>query len=328
MDGWQRLIERVEATHGIVTHDDLVAAGASRRQVVRLRQSGRLVDVHHGVYRIAGAPPTYEARVAGALRLVDEDGQSWASHHAASRLWGLGIHGRDQRVEILRPKLLSAARGGVLVHRSTLIPPHHVTVLRGLPVTTPSRTLFDLARSTGPAALGRGVTKAIQVRDIPCTLPSLYRVLYDLGGRGRPGTRRFRTALDGRDLEEPPSESALDDIGRALLRRVPGIRWQVEMSDEQGYIRRVDALIDALGLVLEFDSIFHDDPQQRALDDDGDRRLLALGLTTRRLRWPDLTRRGDLTLDEILRLVAAGRLRSFCVRVDATKGRTRTRNGT
>lgn len=304
MDGWREVIERVEATHGIVTHEDLIAAGLSPRQIIRQRDAGRLVAIHQGVYRIAGAPPTFEARVAAALRIVGEDGQAWGSHHAAARLWGLGVEGRDRRIEILRPKLLSAARGGVLVHRSTLIPPHHVTVLRGLPVTTPSRTLFDLASGTGPARLGRAVTKAIQVRDIPCSLPSLCRVLYDLGGRGRPGTRRFRQALDGRELDEPPTESVLDEIGRALLRRVPGIRWQVELSDERGYIRRVDGLIDALDLVLEFDSIFHDDPQQRALDDENDRRLLALGLRTRRYRWADLTRRGDLTLDEILQLLA------------------------
>ncbi len=304
MDVWDEVIARVEATHGIVTHSDLLAAGISPRQVLRQREAGRLVDLHHGVYRIAGAPPTYEARVAAALRIVDEDGQSWASHHTASRMWGVGIHGRDQRIEILRPKLLSAARGGVLVHRSTLIPPHHVTVLRGLPVTTPSRTLFDLARSTGPVVLGRGITKAIQVRDIPCSLPSLYRVLYDLGGRGRPGTRRFREVLDTFDPAEPPTESVLDEIGRSLLRRVPGIRWQVEMSDERGYIRRVDGLVEDIPLVIELDSVFHDDPVQRALDDEGDRRLLALGYPTRRLRWPDLTRPGDLTLDEILRLVA------------------------
>lgn len=302
MDAWHELIERVEATHGIVTHDDLVAAGLSRGQIVRLREQHRLVGLHHGVYRIAGAPPTYEARVAAALRVVDEDGQSWASHHSGSRMWGLGIHGRDQRIEILRPKLLSAARGGVLVHRSTTIPPHHVTVLRGLPVTTPSRTLFDLARGTGPTALRRGITKGLQVREIPCSLSSLYRVLYDLGGRGRPGTRRFRDVLDGFDLDEPPTESVLDEIGRALLRRVPGVRWQVEMSDEQGYIRRVDGLIDDIPLVIEFDSIFHDDPQQRALDTENDRRLLVLGYPTRRYRWLDLTRRGDLTLDEVLRL--------------------------
>jgi hypothetical protein len=304
MEAWPELMKRIEATHGIVTHDELVAAGLSPRQVERRRERGGLVTLHHGVYRMAGAPPTYESRVAAALRLVDEDGQAWGSHHAASRLWGLGLTGRDQRIEILRPKLLSAARGGVLVHRSTLIPAHHVTVLRGLPVTTPSRTLFDLASGTGPARLGRAVTKAIQVRDIPCSLPSLYRVLYDLGGRGRPGTRRFRQVLDGRELDEPPTESVLDEIGRALLRRVPGIRWQVELSDERGYVRRVDGLVDAIGLVLEFDSIFHDDPQQRALDDENDRRLVDVGLRTRRLRWADLTRRGDLTLDEILRLVA------------------------
>lgn len=304
MEAWRELMQRVEAAHGVVTHDELVASGLSPRQVERMRDRGGLVSLHRGVYRMPGAPPTYESRVTAALRFVDDDGQSWGARHSASRLWGLGIDGRDPRIEILRPKLLSAARGGVLVHRSSLILPHHVTVKDGIPLTTPSRTLFDLAASTGPGRLGRAVTRAIQVREIPCSLPSLYRVLYDLGGRGRPGTRRFRQVLDGRDLVEPPTESVLDEIGRSLLGRVPGIRWQVELSDERGYIRRVDGIVDAIDLVLEFDSIFHDDPQQRALDDDGDRRLLALGLRTRRLRWPDLTRRGDLTLDEILRLVA------------------------
>lgn len=292
-------MQRVETQHGVVTHDDLVAAGLPPRQVTRLRERGRLVRLHHGVYRIAGAPPTYEARVAAALRELGADGAVWASHHTAAALWSLGVHPRDQRIEVVRPVGLSASRHGVVVHRSTRIPGHHVTMRRGLPVTTPSRTLFDLARTTGDVRLGRAVTKAIQVREIPCSLPSLYRVLYDLGGQGRPGTRRMRRVLDGRDLDEPPTESVLDELGRALLGVVPGIRWQVEMSDEQGYIRRVDGLVDAAGLVLELDSIFHDDPQQRALDDEGDRRLLALGYATRRLRWADITRRGDLTLAEI-----------------------------
>jgi hypothetical protein len=304
MEAWRTLMERVEAAHGIVTHDDLVAGGLSPHQVERLCDAGRLVRLHHGVYRIAGAPPTYEARVAAALRELGDDGGSWASHHTAARLWGLRLDGPDQRVEITRPKALSASRGGVLVHRSTLIPDHHVTRLHRLPVTTPSRTLFDLARNTGEARLGRAITRAIEQRELPCSLPSLYRVLYDLGGRGRPGTRRFRHVLDGRDLDEPPTESVLDQIGRALLRPIPGIRWQVEINDEQGYIRRVDGLIGDADLVLEFDSVFHDNPAQRALDDDGDRRLAGLGLTTRRLRWLDLTRRGDLTLAEIQRLIA------------------------
>lgn len=296
-------MQRVEATHGIVTHDDLVSAGLSRRQIDRMRDRRRIVPLHRGVYRVAGAPPTFEARVAAALREVGPDGLAWASHHTAARLLGMHAHPRDDRIDISRPTPLSASRSGIHVHRSTLVPPHHVTLVKGLPVTTPSRTAFDLARTTRPAALARLITHAIQTRSIRCSLPSLYRVLYDLGGRGRPGTRRMRQDLDSRQPDEPPDESSLDTIGRALLRGVPGIEWQVELSDERGYIRRVDALVRGAGLDLEFDSVFHDDPAQRALDSHNDRRLLdAHGIVTRRLRWDDLTRRGDLTLAEIMRL--------------------------
>ena len=180
-------------------------------------------------------------------------------------------------------------------------------MLRGVPVTTPSRTIFDLARSTPPARLARVVKQAVHADGIPCSIASLYRVLYDLGGQGRPGTRRMRRVLDAWDLGEPATESELDEIGRALMARIPDVRWQVEISDERGYIRRVDGLIDRIGVVLEFDSRFHDDPAQRSLDIEGDRRLLRLGLVTRRDRWADLTRRGDLTLAELERLLVAAR---------------------
>lgn len=295
---------RVEAQHGTVTYDELLMAGASPAQITRLRRSGRLVHIHRGVYRVAGAPPSFESQVRAAMRHLLDDGLAWAAFFTAARLWGLGLDGPDPRIEVLRPYGTSAARAGILVRRSRLILPHHVTWRGGLPLTTPSRSLMDLARFVGLARLGRAVTGALNDDAIPCSLASLWIVLYDLGGRGRPGTRRMRTTLEGRDEDEPPSESVLDDVGRALLRVVPGIRWQVEMSDERGYIRRVDALVPAARLVIELDSRYHDDPLQRALDDDGDRRLRDMGFATRRLRWPDLTRRGDLTLAEVLDRVA------------------------
>jgi hypothetical protein len=305
MDAWRDLMRRVEARHGIVTYDDLLGAGASPAQVARGRDAGRLVVVHQGVFRIAGAPDTPESRAIAAIRRFD--GTTWASHHTAAQLWGLRLTAPDPRIEVTRPTEVSAGRSGVRVHRSTRIPAHHVMVLRGVPVTTPSRTLFDLARSTQPVRLGRAVRRAVHTDGIPCSIASLYRVLYDLGGQGRPGTRRMRQVLDAWDEGEPETESELDEIGRALLHRIPGIRWQVAISDDQGYIRRVDGLVDDLDLVLEFDSRFHDDPAQRALDVENDRRLLRLGLLTRRYRWPDLSRRGDLTLAELERLVVASR---------------------
>lgn len=293
-------MDRVEANDGTVTHDELLMAGVSREQLKRLRASGRIVPLHRGVFRIAGAPDSYDAQVRAAMRHFLDEGLAWAAFFTAARLWGLGLEGPDPRIELLRPWGTNSTRAGVLVRRSRLILPHHVTFVRGIPVATPSRTLMDLARLVGPARLARAVTVAITDTTVPCSLASLWVVLYDLGGRGRPGTRRMRADLEARDVDEPPTESVLDEIGRALLRCVPGIRWQVEISDERGYIRRVDALVPDARLVIELDSKYHDDPVQRDLDAHNDRRLAAMGYRTRRFRWDDVTRRGDLTLAEVL----------------------------
>lgn len=303
MERWKALMAKVEREHGIVTRDDLHAGGLSPRQVARWTDDGRLVPMAYGVFRLGGVPPSFEAEVLAAVKVFPDE--TWASHHTAARLWGIGVAGREPRIELTRPTLLSGQRSVARIHRSTTLGPHHLTSLRGIPVTTPARTLFDLARTTGPTRLGRAVTRA--TRDDLCTVGSLYRVLFDLGGRGRPGTRRMRQVLDEKGIEYVPTESELDDIGRALLGDISGLAWQVEMSDEQGYIRRVDGLHQAARVVVEFDgAAFHEhDPEQVALDGAGDARLGAMGYRVERLRWADVTRHAEATRTRVGRLVTA-----------------------
>ena len=80
-----------------------------------------------------------------------------------------------------------------------------------------------------------------------------------------------------------------------------GFEWQVEVSDEQGYIRRVDGLRRTDGVVVEFDGPQHGREPQRALDLDHDRRLRTLGLDVVRLTWTDVTVDADASLDRIAR---------------------------
>lgn len=307
MDPWKQLMRKAEAIHAVVNRTELVAAGLSPGQVDRWREAGRLVDLAPGVYRMGGSPATFEARVMAAV--LSYDGATWASHHTASRLLDLGVAGRDDLVHLTRPTVLSAQRTGVHVHRSTCLPDHHLTTVAGIPTTTAARTVFDLARTVGPHRLDRAIERATQRR--LCTVATVYRVLYDLGGRGRPGTRRLREVLERWDADEPATESELDAVGRALLARVPGIEWQVPLSDERGYIRRVDGLLRSAALVIEFDGTdFHSTPSARDLDAYNDRRLMRQGYRVRRFDWTDLTRRADLTLAEIEHLVAPGSSRA------------------
>ena len=282
------LAARAERRHGLLTVDDLTAAGIGEREIRRWVARGRIEVEARGVFRIGGCPATTEATILAAVLVHDR--ATWASHLTAAWLFELPGFGRPGRVEVTRTRGTSSRRSAALVHRTTAVPDHHVTVVRSIPVTTLARTVFDLAPRLGERRLDRAVEAAI--RTPRCTVGAIYRVLEDLGGKGRPGTAAMRAVLAERGLAYVPTESELDLLGRAVVAPISGIEWQVPMSDERGYIRRVDGLHRTGRLVIEWDGAeFHDRPDQRRLDVEGDARLRRMGLEVVRFRWADVTQR-------------------------------------
>lgn len=287
----------------MITRDHLLAAGLSEGQIGRLTSEGRLVRLGPSTFRLGGAPDCFEARVLGAI--LDLGGTAWASHRTAAQMHGIPVHGPAGVIDITRPHTTSANRGAVHVHRSTRVLDHHVMVVRRVPVTTVPRTLFDLAWRTGPNVLDRAVEQALRHR--LCTVGSLYRILAELGGRGRPGTVKMRNVLATRGLDYVPTKSDLELVGRALLADVPGIEWEVPFSDEQGFIRSVDSWVGHAHLIVEFDGReFHSQPSDLRRDAEEDARLVALGNVVQRLTWADLTVRADATRALIERLIHGG----------------------
>lgn len=301
MDRLAPLLSEAEARHGLLVAADLQAASIGPSQVRRWLASGRLVRLGRGVYRVGGAPSTVDGRILAGVLVHGT--RCWAAHRTAAWIWDLPGYGPPGRVEVLREAERSNQRQPAWVHRTTRMLHHHETVVRSIPVTTLARTLFDLGGRIRPERLDRLVEAGL--RSGACTVGSLFRVMADLGGRGRPGTVAMRTVLDRRGIGYVPTESELDHLGRSVVRSIPGIDWQVELGDDRGYIRRVDGLHRAAGLVIEWDGAqFHDTDQQRELDVAGDRRLEAMGLTVRRYRWGDVIERPAMLREEVRALVA------------------------
>lgn len=297
---WKMVLEQAARSHGVVSTHQLYAAGLSHGAISRLVEAGRLVDMGTGAWLVGGAPLTQEAQILGAIRGLE--GDVWASHRTAAWLHQIPVYGPAGLIEVTRMYGASANRGSLIVHRSTRAPAHHLTVVRGIPVSSVPRTMFDLARLTGPRVLDRAVEEVLRAR--LCTIGALHQVLAELGGRGRPGTVKFRTVVEGRGRGYIPTSSELTAVGRAVLASIPGIEWEVRMSDEQGYVRQVDGCIRSARVVVEFDgSQFHDQPSDRAHDEATDARLEAAGYVVERLRWGALTGHPEACIAKVLRLV-------------------------
>ena len=147
--------------------------------------------MHPHVYRHAGSRPD-RLLVVGAAVLWAGSG-SFLSHTTAAALWRM-VPDVPEAVELLVPRTRAPRTPGVIVHRVACLDRVDVTVTRaGLPVTTPVRTMIDLA-AVAPAHELAPVLDHALVRGL-VTRRALERRLDALGTRGRPGTARLRALL-------------------------------------------------------------------------------------------------------------------------------------
>jgi hypothetical protein len=138
-----QVIARLAAgQHGVVTRVQLLAAGITPQEIRRRVRRGNLIRVHPGVYRVGHAAPSVEATYAAAV-LGCGTGALLCGPAAA---WLLGIvKGRAPSPSVLCPTERRLA--GVRTHRQRGLGDEDRWTWRGIPCTSPARTLVDLAAS-------------------------------------------------------------------------------------------------------------------------------------------------------------------------------------
>ncbi len=142
--GWE-VAELAGGQHGVVTMGQLRAAGLSASGVAHWARTGRLHRLHRGVYALGH-------------RALDDDGRWMAavlacgagavlSHRSAAELWGL-LQSKQGRIYVSVAGT-GGRKGhrGLHLHRSRTLTAEAVTTLRGIPITTPARTIADLRRA-------------------------------------------------------------------------------------------------------------------------------------------------------------------------------------
>ena len=201
-----------------------------------------------------------------------------ASHATGAALWGLpGFALRD--IEVTRGgRRTSRTPPIAFLHRPVVLLPQHKTVIRGIPVTTLARTIFDLAGAgVKPARIARLVNMA--ANRSPGTLAALHRTLKELARRGRPGITVMREVLAERPVGSVLPASGLEMRFEHILREacLPPLRRQVDLGGHE-WNGRIDYVDLSIGLLVEVDSLLHHtSPMDVAADAARDEQLLASG---------------------------------------------------
>lgn len=268
---FSRAAEIAARQHGRVTTAQLHACGFSSRAIERAVEAGRLHRVHVGVYAVGHLAPSLHGDARAAV-LAGGAG-ALLSIRWASRLLGIR-DGVGPRIDVTVPPAKRLRRPGIEFHRSTVLPFERGT-LANIPITSPARTMVDLAHH-------------LQDRDeIEWAMRELqFRRLYDhqlleLSNRRRPS--RFVSAL----LESlAPTGSPLEVAFLNRVVRRHGLPQPVCQAKLCGF--RVDFFWEEALLVVEVDGKNHDLPMMRLADAHRDAALSEAGIAVQRYRWADI----------------------------------------
>lgn len=272
---------------GHVTRAQLFALGATAGWIRSQMRLGWLVRVHAGVYALGHVPRHAHARAVAAVLACGEGAA--LSHAAAAALWDVA---RWPRVlEVTAPR--ERRRPGLITHRSCTLGDRDLRTHHGVRVTSPVRTVIDLAPRLTDARLVRMVNDLRVAGHLGTT------AFAELCSR----SRRIERLL-GRDVGQRPTRSELEDRFRAFTsrHRLP-MPVTNALLPESG--REVDALYPDARLIIELDSFdYHSGRAAFERDRAKDARALADGYRTLRITDRRLRHGGGREAQTIRRILA------------------------
>lgn len=257
--------------HGLVTRRNLLDLGFGPRSIEHRIKGGRLHVVTRGVYAVGWPGLTPKRRWMAAVLACGEGAA--LSRRSAAGLWGIGT-GRDALVDVSVRHRTRRRRPGIRIHNRPSLPVRDITAVDGIPLTTPARTLVDLATELSPVALERAVNEADK-RDL-IDPEELRAALVDFAGE--PGVRALRALLDRQTFRL--SDSDLEIFFRPIA-AAAGLPPPLSKQWVNGF--EVDFHWPDLDLVVETDGLrYHRTPSAQARDRLRDQTHVAEGLTVLR----------------------------------------------
>lgn len=272
---------------GLVTDEQLEALGYSTSAIQRAARRGRLHVRYRGVYSVGHTVLRREGHWLAAVLACGPT--AVLSHRSAAALWDLRPSSRS-RVDV-SVRVRRHPPPAIDVHHVRRLAPHEVSVRDGIPVTTVSRTLADLAGVLARRDLERTLERAeaMRVLDVPSLLASVAH---------RPGARAVREIVASWQPAITRSEFEVRMLRLVRRAGLPEPLVNARVADLE-----IDLLWPEHGLAAEADSLqFH--LTRAAMERDRTRDAVLAPLGYRVLRFTD--RQVRKRPNEVIAAVRAG----------------------
>jgi hypothetical protein len=289
-----RVTARAAKEWGVLSLEELRQCGLNREAVRSRVQTGWLHPLYRAVYAVGHPAVTREGRFLAAVKSVGPG--AVLSHFSAAALWSF-VEWDGRYPEVTVPRAGVVPRGNVRVHRTSLLEPRDFVTHQGIPVTSPARTLVDLAAVVNYKLLRTAVRRALALHRISIRqLAAAGRRLGPRRGSGKLRRVLANAAPTRSELEDVVLDLIVDagfarpDVNRPLLlagrRVIPDFRWPEQR------------------VVVEADSrTWHDNPIARADDTERQALLEDHGEVVVRVTWIQAVSKARQTIG---RLCAAG----------------------
>jgi very-short-patch-repair endonuclease len=288
------LLRELGATQqDIVGRAQLRRRGLSASAIDRLVRVRRVVVRHPGVYQIGPLPLP---RAGEHAAILATGGEARISHGTAARHHELlRADSQPNEVEVTMPRRSRRRLEGVRIHRVQDLRDDEVTQVDGIPVTTPARTLLDLAEVAPSRDVEQAYATALRMKLVT---PDAMREMVGRhpAHRGAPLWRQLLAQHDAPAFTRSDAEEKLLALTRSA--RLPRPELNVKILGHE-----VDFLWRKERVVVEVDGYaFHATPRSFVTDRRRDAELTAAGYSVLRFTWDDLD--GD-RLPVIARLAQA-----------------------
>ena len=196
--------------HGVATRSQLVEAGLSTQRIRTLVVRHHLHPIHRGVFAVGHRNLSQEGIWLAAVLACGPG--AVLSHGPAGQL--LGILNRRQRFALHVSAVADRSSAGIVTHRPRTLPSCDTTRKLGIPVTTGTRTIWDLAATLPSLQTRRAFEQAEKLR-----LLNRSRLAALLAGdHGHRGGGTLRALLAERALPLEATRSRLEEIALETCR--------------------------------------------------------------------------------------------------------------